>query len=91
MIFYWIRLFRKRPPSLVMNIKYSTRSGDAFFIHKEIAIGKGHFFADRAYGYKGLCALDGAMVNSSTGEVNPALTISALPKGNIEKIIQEDR
>jgi cholesterol oxidase len=45
----------------------------------------------RAYGYKGLCALDVAMVNSSTGEVNPALTISALAERNIEKIIQEDR
>ena len=44
----------------------------------------------RIYGYQGLYVMDGAMVNGSTGAVNPSLTISALAERNIEKIIQDD-
>ena len=45
----------------------------------------------RVHGYEDLYVMDGAMVNGSTGVVNPALTISALAERNIEKFIQEDR
>jgi cholesterol oxidase len=44
----------------------------------------------RVNGYSGLYVMDGAMVNGSTGAVNPSLTISALAERNIERILAED-
>ena len=53
-------------------------------------LGKATDAYGRVEGYDGLYVMDGAMVNGSTGAVNPALTISALAERNIEKIIMED-
>ncbi|MEY8264717.1 MAG: GMC oxidoreductase, partial [Bermanella sp.] len=53
-------------------------------------LGKATDAYGRVHGYDGLYVMDGAMVNGSTGAVNPALTISALAERNIEKIIAED-
>lgn len=53
-------------------------------------LGKATDAYGRVCGYDGLYVMDGAMINGSTGSVNPALTISALAERNIEKIIQED-
>jgi cholesterol oxidase len=55
-----------------------------------VVLGKATDAYGRVHGYDGLYVMDGAMVNGSTGAVNPALTISALAERNIEKIIQED-
>lgn len=53
-------------------------------------LGKATDAYGRLVGYSGLYVMDGAMVNGSTGAVNPSLTISALAERNIEKIISED-
>jgi cholesterol oxidase len=44
----------------------------------------------RIKGYNRLYVMDGAMVNGSTGAVNPSLTISALAERNIEHILAND-
>lgn len=44
----------------------------------------------RIKGYNKLYVMDGAMVNGSTGAVNPSLTISALAERNIAHILQND-
>lgn len=53
-------------------------------------LGKATDAYGRLDGYEGLYVMDGAMVNGSTGAVNPSLTISALAERNIERIIAED-
>lgn len=44
----------------------------------------------RLKGYNRLYVMDGAMVNGSTGAVNPSLTISALAERNIQNILAND-
>lgn len=44
----------------------------------------------RLAGYNRLYVMDGAMINGSTGAVNPSLTISALAERNIENILTND-
>ena len=44
----------------------------------------------RLLGYDRLYVMDGAMINGSTGAVNPSLTISALAERNIENILMND-
>ncbi|OUS26476.1 cholesterol oxidase [Gammaproteobacteria bacterium 45_16_T64] len=53
-------------------------------------LGKATDAYGRVDGYDRLYVMDGAMVNGSTGSVNPALTISALAERNIENILMYD-
>ena len=53
-------------------------------------LGKAADAYGRVDGYDQLYVMDGAMVNGSTGAVNPSLTISALAERNIEHIVQHD-